>query len=75
MKVEKKGKSVSVVSINGALEVQLVDVDFGYTARLTVTTSAGFSPRLAPLLNEEMDRALQAMRKHMEACRLLKGKR
>ena len=69
-----KGLSTSVAMINGSVQVELVDIDFGYTARVSVTTNANFSPRLASLVEEEANRALQNMRRHMEACRLPKKK-
>jgi hypothetical protein len=70
---ETKAKMVSVLSDNAATEMQLGDADMGYSVNILVAVDHRvFSRRVVALLNEEMNRALQAMRRHAEACRLPK---
>ena len=72
------GKAVTVLSDDLSTEMELRDVDYGYRATIEVAFDHRYySRRLGALLNEEMTRALQAMRRHAEACRLQakKGKR
>lgn len=71
-----KAKMVTVRSDDLGTEMELCDADYGYAATIETRFDHGwYSRRLASLLNEEMQKALQAMRKHKEACRLPKGKR
>lgn len=71
-----KGHAITLLIGKLSTEQQLRDVDYGYRANIeTAYDHRLYSRRLTPLLAEEMSRALQAMRKHMEACRLPKGTR
>lgn len=73
-----KAKMVSVLSDDTLSEQQLGDADPGFSVNiLTRIDHRVMSRRLLPLFYEEMEKALLAMRKHAEACRLptKKGKR
>lgn len=72
-----KARAITLIVGRLSTDQQLRDADYGYRANIeTAYDHRLYSQRLTPLIAEEMNRALQAMRRHMEACRLRKkGKR